>query len=144
MKQLKGIIVSIIAILSILVAVYEVLVPEETSVKKTNTYDQVLEFPKERYPETGKHITNAIKEGHSEICTIDRGGAADRRKLSLAPYPTKKGYDRDEWPMAMCKEGGKGAHIEYISPADNRGAGSWVGNKLDKSPDGTRVKFEVK
>lgn len=56
----------------------------------------------------------------------------------------KKGYDRDEWPMAMCKEGGKGAHIEYISPADNRGAGSWVGNKLDKYPDGTRVKFEVK
>lgn len=50
MKQLKGIIISIIAILSILVAVYEVLVPEETSVKKTNTYDQVLEFPKERYP----------------------------------------------------------------------------------------------
>ncbi|OJE32539.1 DNA-entry nuclease [Bacillus thuringiensis] len=144
MKQLKGIIISIIAILSILVAVYEVLVPEETSVKKTNTYDQVLEFPKERYPETGKHITDAIKEGHSEVCTIDRGGAADRRKLSLAPYPSKKGYDRDEWPMAMCKEGGKGAHIEYISPADNRGAGSWVGNKLDKYLDGTRVKFEVK
>ncbi|HHP1114320.1 DNA-entry nuclease [Bacillus cereus group sp. MYBK163-2] len=144
MKQLKGIIISIIAILSILVAVYEVLVPEETSVKKTNTYDQVLEFPKERYPETGKHITDAIKEGHSEVCTIDRGGAADRRKLSLAPYSSKKGYDRDEWPMAMCKEGGKGAHIEYISPADNRGAGSWVGNKLDKYPDGTRVKFEVK
>jgi hypothetical protein len=144
MKQLKGIIISIIAILSIVVAVYEVLVPEETSIKKTNAYDQVLEFPKERYPETGKHITDAIKEGHSEVCTIDRGGAGDRRKLSLAPYPSKKGYDRDEWPMAMCKEGGKGAHIEYISPADNRGAGSWVGNKLDKYSDGTRVKFEVK
>ncbi|MDT3495627.1 DNA-entry nuclease [Bacillus toyonensis] len=144
MKQLRGIIISIIAILSIVVAVYEVLVPEDTSVKKTNTYDQVLEFPKERYPETGKHIMDAIKEGHSEVCTIDRGGAGDRRKLSLAPYPSKKGYDRDEWPMAMCKEGGKGAHIEYISPADNRGAGSWVGNKLDKYPDGTRVKFEVK
>lgn len=144
MKQFKGIIISIIAILSLLVAVYEVLVPEKTSTKKTTTYDQILEFPKERYPETGKHITDAIKEGHSEMCTIDRNGAADRRKLSLSPYPTKKGYDRDEWPMAMCKEGGKGAHIEYISPADNRGAGSWVGNKLDKYPDGTRVKFEVK
>ena len=43
-----------------------------------------------------------------------------------------------------CVKGGKGAHIEYISPADNRGAGSWVGNKLDKYPDGTRVKFDVK
>lgn len=90
MKQLKGIIISIIAILSILVAVYEVLVPEETSVKKTNTYDHKLEFPKERYPETGKHITDAIKEGHSEVCTIDVVVSADRRKLSLAPYPSKR------------------------------------------------------
>ena len=75
MKQLKGIIISIIAILSILVAVYEVLVPEETSVKKTNTYDQVLEFPKERYPETGKHITDAIKKGIQKFVQSMRGGA---------------------------------------------------------------------
>ena len=34
MKQFKGIIISIIAILSLLVAVYEVFVPEETSTKK--------------------------------------------------------------------------------------------------------------
>ncbi len=47
-----------------------------------------------------------------------------------------------QWRCARKAE--KGAHIEYISPADNRGAGSWVGNKLDKHPDGTRVKFEVK
>ena len=64
---------------------------QRKQVLKTNAYDRVLEFPKERYPETGKHITDAIKEGHSEVCTIDRGGAADRRKLSLAPYPSKKG-----------------------------------------------------
>ncbi|MDQ0417601.1 hypothetical protein J2Z48_001774 [Croceifilum oryzae] len=30
--------------------------------------------------------------------------------------------------MAMCLEGGHGADIRYISPADNRGAGAWVGN----------------
>ena len=43
-----------------------------------------------------------------------------------------------------CVKKAEKAHIEYISPADNRGAGSWVGNKLDKYPDGTRVKFDVK
>jgi hypothetical protein len=58
--------------------------------------------------------------------------------------PTKKGYDRDEWPMAMCEEGGTGANVKYISPSDNRGAGSWVSNQLDKYPDGTTVEFEVK
>lgn len=144
MKQVKGILITIIAILSVLIGVYKVLITPASENKKEVSYDQILEFPKERYPETGKHIANAIQEGHSNICTIDRNGAADRRKQSLAPYPPKKGYDRDEWPMAMCKEGGKGAHIEYINPADNRGAGSWVGNKLDQYPDGTRVKFVVK
>ena len=34
--------------------------------------------------------------------------------------------------MAMCAEGGSGADIEYISPSDNRGAGSWVSNQLER------------
>ncbi|ENQ3104508.1 Deoxyribonuclease NucA/NucB [Bacillus sp. 491mf] len=144
MKQVKSILITIAAVLLLLIGVYEFLMAPEQGDKKDIAYDQVLEFPKKQYPETGKHIANAMQEGHSQICTIDRKGAADRRKQSLAPYPSKKGYDRDEWPMAMCKEGGKGAHIEYISPSDNRGAGSWVGNQLDQYPDGTRVKFIVK
>ena len=63
---------------------------QRKQVLKTNAYDQVLEFPKDRYPETGKHITDAIKEGHSEVCTIDRGGAADR-KIIVSSIPIKKG-----------------------------------------------------
>lgn len=42
------------------------------------------------------------------------------------------------------KEGGTGADIKYIKPADNRGAGSFIGNKVDKFPDGTQVKIVVK
>ncbi|CAM2140135.1 hypothetical protein PT2222_120087 [Paraburkholderia tropica] len=45
--------------------------------------------------------------------------------------------------MAMCKEGGEGASVEYISPADNRGAGSWVGHQLTDYPDGTKVLFTI-
>ncbi len=30
--------------------------------------------------------------------------------------PSKAGYDRDEYPPAMFKEGGKGASVRYISP----------------------------
>lgn len=58
--------------------------------------------------------------------------------------PTKKGKDRDEWPMALCAEGGEGADIKYISPKDNRGAESWVGHKLDDYANGTKVEFIVK
>ncbi len=62
----------------------------------------------------------------------------------LKVVPTRKGKDRDEWPMAMCAEGGAGADIRYISPSDNRGAGSWVGHKLDDYPGSTKIEFIVK
>jgi hypothetical protein len=45
--------------------------------------------------------------------------------------------------MAVCKEGGTGVSVVYIDPAENRGAGSWVGNQLESFPDGTRVKFTI-
>ncbi|MDN4617146.1 NucA/NucB deoxyribonuclease domain-containing protein [Paenibacillus sp. PsM32] len=106
--------------------------------------DYTLVVPADRYPKTAAHIKDAIAEGHSAICTIDRGGAKANRQLSLRGVATKKGYDRDEWPMAMCQEGGEGADIRYIKPSDNRGAGSWIGNQLDNYSDGTRVLFEVK
>lgn len=102
-----------------------------------------LQFPAEKYPETAQHIKEAIEQGESQICTIDRNGAEDNRKQSLKGTPTKQGYDRDEWPMAMCVEGGTGADIKYISPSDNRGAGSWVSNQLERYPDGTKVTFMV-
>lgn len=103
----------------------------------------ILEFPSDRYPETAAHIQGAIKKGHSEVCTIDRDGADENREESLKGIPTKEGYDRDEWPMATCAEGGKGASVKYIDPSDNRGAGAWVSNQIREHPDGTRVKFVV-
>jgi len=106
-------------------------------------YDVVLEFPADRFPTVAAHIASAILAGESAICTIDRSGADQRREQSLAGIPTKDGYDRDEWPMAMCAEGGEGASVAYIDPSENRGAGSWVGNQLAEYPDGTRVKFVV-
>lgn len=117
--------------------------PEETTPVTQQEQEVTVQitFPADRYPETAQHIQNAIESGHSAICTIDRDGAENNRKLSLRGVETKKGYDRDEWPMAMCAEGGEGADIEYISPSDNRGAGSWVGNKLEDYPDGTVVEF---
>ncbi|MCY7901977.1 DNA-entry nuclease [Bacillus inaquosorum] len=110
---------------------------------QTKQYDETIVFPSDRYPETAKHIKDAINEGHSDVYTIDRDGAEERREQSLKDVPPKTGYDRDEWPMAMCKEGGEGASVEYISPADNRGAGSWVGHQLTDYPDGTKVLFTI-
>ena len=114
-----------------------------TTQTEPDDYDYVLIFPSDRYPETALHILGAIEQGHSDVCTIDRDGADANRAESLKGIDTRDGYDRDEWPMAMCEEGGKGASVAYISPSDNRGAGSWVGNELSQYEDGTKVLFIV-
>lgn len=139
----KASVFSILFMLMFLAAsLFTVSTPHE--VTQAASYDKVLYFPLSKYPQTGDHIRDAIAAGHSSICTIDRGGTDERRAASLAPYPTKPGYDRDEWPMAMCEEGGAGADVRYISPSDNRGAGAWVGNQVSGYPDDTRVKFIVR
>ncbi|WP_409178196.1 DNA-entry nuclease [Brevibacillus fortis] len=120
------------------------LVPIKNKTVSNQNVDHTIVFPSDRYPQTAKHIEEAIASGKSAICTIDRDGADENRVESLNGIPTKKGYDRDEWPMALCAEGGTGAHIKYISPSDNRGAGSWISNQLEDFPDGTKVEIVVK
>lgn len=117
--------------------------PSSSGQKDRTNYDYELIFPSDKYPETALHIHGAIEMGYSDVCTIDRGGAEQNRKKSLAGIETRQGYDRDEWPMAMCGEGGAGASVAYIDASDNRGAGSWVGNQLKEYPDGTRILFIV-
>jgi len=74
------------------------------AVNTAEVAEVTLEFPSDRFPETAAHILNALESGKSAVCTIDRSGAEDNRAESLKGIDTKKGYDRDEWPMAMCAE----------------------------------------
>ncbi|APQ59932.1 sporulation protein [Paenibacillus polymyxa] len=130
-RMIKGIAKGLIVLL--LAAIFSVqgVYAEPAAINQQAAVGYTLEFPSSRYPETG----DAIAAGHSAVCTIDRDGAEENRKESLKGYPTKKGYDRDESPMAMCAEGGAGADIRYIKPSDNRGAGSWVSHQLDEYED---------
>ena len=107
------------------------------------THDVEVTISKSEYPETCSHIEDAINKGHEQFVTIDRKMAASNRAESLSGVPTKPGFDRDEWPMAMFSEGGKGADIRYINPSDNRGAGSAIGSALKEYPDGTIVKIII-
>lgn len=118
-------------------------VTDQHTQTEPDDYEYILIFPSNKYPETALHIKGAIEQGHSDVCTINRNGADDNRKRSLAGIDTMDGYDRDEWPMAMCEEGGKGASVAYIDPSDNRGAGSWVGHQLTAYEDGTKILFIV-
>jgi hypothetical protein len=84
-----------------------------------------------RYPETTDHISDAIAAGEASLLHIDRDHEDQHRDESLANYPPRSGYDRDEYPPAMSREGGTGADVRYIDPSDNRGAGATMGNALE-------------
>jgi hypothetical protein len=84
-----------------------------------------------KYPETTDHISDAVAAGQPSLLHIDRADEDAHRAASLADYPPRSGYDRDEWPMAMSREGGAGADVRYIDPSDNRGAGATVGHALE-------------
>lgn len=115
-----------------------------TQTSQNQSYDKVIYIPSDRYPETAEHVKEAEAKGKSSICTIDRKDVTEHRKQSLAGVATKPGYDRDEYPLAMCKEGGQGADIQLVHSSDNRGEGSWVSHQLRGLPDGTKVLIKVK
>lgn len=95
------------------------------------------------YPATAEHIRVAQNIGHPARLTIDRSGASQRRTESLQNTPTRREFDRDEYPMALFSEGGSGADVALLEGADNRGAGSYVGWQLRGIPDGAEVRIRV-
>ena len=103
--------------------------------------DYKITLPREKYPESAKHIEDAIKNGQPRELTINRSGAKSNRKASIKGISKVPGKDLDEYPFAMCKEGGKGAHVRAIKRSDNRGSGSFIGHKLRGLPDGAT--FEI-
>ncbi len=105
--------------------------------------DYEIELSRSKYPESAKHIEDAIKNGQPEELTLDRTLAKSNRKASLKGVPTKSGFDRDEYPFAMTREGGKGADIQYIIPSDNRGSGSYLRWQLENIPDGKTFKIKI-
>ena len=96
-----------------------------------------------RFPESAKHIEDAVASGKPNTLTINRGGAAANRRDSLRGVQTKPGLDRDEFPPAMFQEGGKGASVRHINRADNRGSGACIGAQCRGLPDGLRVRIDV-
>ena len=102
-----------------------------------------VEISRSKYPESAKHIEDAIANGQPEVLTIDRVGKKANRRASLKGIDKVPGKDLDEYPPAMFKEGGNGASVRPINPSDNRGAGSSFGHKLRSYQNGTKIKFKI-
>ena len=136
---------------------------------KQGMKDKVYEIKVDatKYKESADHITEAQKgqiwsgddwtpgRDKPSVVTIDRGNATARRSEWKSTQPGVKprpGMDRDEYPPAMFAEGGGDASLKYVTPSDNRGAGSSIGHQLRRGweehggaglPDGARVRILV-
>lgn len=122
------------------------------SCKKTKA-TVALEFSKSKYPNIRKHTMKAIKKGWPSVVVLNRPGADDRRDRLLEDIPTKKGYDRDEYPPAVGRgkykkalmkgsnPTGWKASVMYVPSSENRSHGSSMGAQLRSYCDGTRFRY---
>jgi hypothetical protein len=88
------------------------------------------------------HVFAARRKGHPRVLHIRRYEGPANRRESLRGIPTKKGYDRDEYPPAMTDEGGKGASVRYVLSSENRSAGSVMKTQLQAYCNEQRFIFE--
>ncbi len=115
----------------------------ESTLGKTAAQGTLIKISRSRYPESAAHIEDAQAAGQPTTLTIDRAGAAARRREALSGTPARSGLDRDEYPPAMFKEGGRGASVRHIDPSDNRGAGACIGAACRGLPDGSTVNIQT-
>lgn len=113
---------------------------------------QNITFSATKYPDIRRHLLRALRKGWPRILVLNRKGAEARRERLLASYPTKRGFDRDEYPPAIGRGIGPGltrganptgwmADVEYVPSAENRSHGSVMGIKLRRFCDGTRFRY---
>lgn len=114
----------------------------------------VVKLPSSRWPHIADHVNDAVHAGvhkddrvakaYPSMLHIDRAGADENRRLSLRGVPTRKGYDRDEYPMALSDEGGSGADVRYVRLKENRAAGASMGTQLRAFCDGQSFRIATK
>jgi hypothetical protein len=96
-----------------------------------------------KYPHIGDHVRDAIRSGQPVILHVDRAHADEHRGRSTDDLPAKRGYDRDEYPPAMSREGGESAHVRYVKSSENRAAGASMGGQLRRYRNGQAFRLKV-
>ncbi len=111
-----------------------------------------ISFSATKYPNIRRHVLDAIRRGWPAILVLNRTGAQARRDRLLAPFPERRGYDRDEYPPAIGRGSGPGlergrtprgwrADVRYVPSQENRSQGSRMGIKLRRFCNGTRFRY---
>jgi hypothetical protein len=127
--------------------------PKRSTANCTKTPSvQAIGFSSTKYPNIKHHVERAIRAGWPRTLVLNRPGADARRDRLLQEWPTKSGYDRDEYPPAVGRGKGKGltggasprgwiASVMYVPSSENRSHGSRMGIKLRRFCDGQRFRY---
>jgi hypothetical protein len=113
---------------------------------------QAISFSGTKYPNIRSHALAAIRKGWPKTLVLNRPGADARRNRLLESWPTRKGYDRDEYPPAVGRGRGAGlvggsdprgwkADVAYVPSGENRSHGSTMGAKLKRFCNGTKFRY---
>ena len=113
---------------------------------------QPISFSRTKYPNIRRHFRGALRRGWPRTLVLNRRGADARRDRLLQAFPTRDGFDRDEYPPAVGRGKGKGlergrnprgwkADVRYVPSSENRSHGSVLGIKLRRFCDGTRFRY---
>jgi hypothetical protein len=115
-----------------------------------------LRFSAAKYPNIRRHGRDAIAAGWPSVMVLNRRGSDQRRNRLLAGMPTRRGFDRDEYPAAVGRGRADGsrrglvrgsgpigwmADVRYVPSSENRSHGSSLGSKLRRFCDGTRFRY---
>ena len=83
-----------------------------------------------RWPNVYKTYKKYLGKKTTKNLTYDSNpnNRRERRQESLRGYSVQPGFDRDEFPYATTKEGGKGAAVNYVPSPENRSHGANLGS----------------
>jgi hypothetical protein len=109
---------------------------------KLTSKSVAVRLSEKRWPHITDHI-NDWQGSKPRVLHIARELADKHRSQSLAGIPTRRHVDRDELPMAMSAEGGKGADVRYVVSGENRSSGSVISHRLSRYCDGQAFRLVV-
>ena len=89
----------------------QVASPKRDCVRPEGVAD--ISFSSTKYPNIRRHVRRAVRDGWPRVLVLRRGGADERRDDLLVAYPTRDGFDRDEYPPAVGRRRAA-AHVAYV------------------------------
>ena len=102
-----------------------------------------VRLSRRRWPHVADHVAD-IRGRYPAVWHIDPAHDRAHREASLRGVPTRPGYDRDEQPPAMSREGGEGADVRLVPSGENRSQGAAMGARLRPYCDGAPFRLVVR